>query len=128
MGIERLLLLVKESISLPSQYLDFYIVSENKSTKLKALQLLQIFRNHNCKVEIDWSYSKFSKQFKRASQNNAIGCIIIGERELQSNSFSVKWLSSKEQNSFQMSEIENLIQKLDHYKSSYLEIINNINS
>lgn len=43
-----ILLLVKDSISLPSQYLDFYIVSENKSTKLKALQLLQIFRNHNC--------------------------------------------------------------------------------
>ena len=89
MGIERLLLLLKESNTAPLNVPDFYIVSRGQKPESEALKIAQQLRSQSLKVELDLTASAFGKQLKRADRSGANVALIIGDTEVQTN--TVKW-------------------------------------
>ncbi len=91
MGVERLYALVQKKAT---KKLDFFVVSDNSK---EALKLTQKLRLKEKSAEFDFQKRKFSKQLEKASKT-AKYAIILGEDELSNNFFSVKNLSTGEQN------------------------------
>nr|ARO90869.1 histidine tRNA synthetase [Corynoplastis japonica] len=115
-GIERLLIILKNQINLEINQVDFYIISDSKKTQLESIKLAELLREKGYSVEVDLSNKNFSKQIKRANQYNSIACIIFGETEFINNNFQVKWLKDYLQESFSISEINILVSQLNKRK------------
>ena len=94
MGIERLVLLLKELRPLPRIEPDFYIVSKGEKAEGQALRLAQLLRSENFKVELDLSASAFGKQIKRADRSGASIALILGDTESENQTVKLKWLKS----------------------------------
>jgi histidyl-tRNA synthetase len=101
-GIERLLLLVKDTINLQPRTLTYYIATQGYESKKYALQILPILHRYNIKFEIDLSDSSFQKQLKRAKKKEAIICLLIGLNEVMSNTITLKWLKNYEQKKYDL--------------------------
>ncbi|MEO0949496.1 MAG: histidine--tRNA ligase, partial [Cyanobacteria bacterium J06641_5] len=74
-GMERLILLLKQLREAPTNPVDFYIVSRGELAEAQALQLAQRLRQKQFAVELDLSGSGFGKQFKRADRSGAAACL-----------------------------------------------------
>lgn len=97
LGLERLLIIAKDTIDLPSQSIDFYIATQGSAANKAGMVIMKFLNQSLCTVELDVSSSTFSKQIKQANKKRAIACIIIGEQEVQQDSLSIKWMLNKEQ-------------------------------
>nr|YP_010338792.1 histidine-tRNA synthetase [Glaucosphaera vacuolata]UNJ18742.1 histidine-tRNA synthetase [Glaucosphaera vacuolata] len=117
MGVERLLMLVKSQHTFSFQEVDFYIVTSNNLARMKAVRLVQTLRKDGYRVEFDLSGSSFSKQIKKASQLNAVACLIIGDTELAEDTLSIKWLKIHQQEIIPFQEINLLKEKYYQYKN-----------
>jgi histidyl-tRNA synthetase len=96
-GVERLVLLLKELRPLPGLEPDFYIVSKGEKAEAQALKIAQILRSNNLKVELDLSSSAFGKQLKRADRSGAPIALILGDEEAQNQTVKLKWLKSAQE-------------------------------
>ncbi|YAI82456.1 MAG: histidine--tRNA ligase [cyanobacterium endosymbiont of Rhopalodia sterrenbergii] len=96
-GIERLIILLKQIQYTPNAFPDFYIVSKGEKAESKALIIAQKLRHEGLTVELDLSGSTFGKQFKRADRSGAIACLVLGDTEAETQTVQLKWLASKEQ-------------------------------
>lgn len=97
MGMERLILLLKELQSAPVRPVDFYVVSRGSLAEAQALRLSRDLRQQQFTVELDLSGSAFGKQFKRADRSGAVACLIIGDTEAENGTVNLKWLATQEQ-------------------------------
>ena len=97
MGMERLMILLKELRDAPCAEMDFYVVSRGDAAQAQALNIAQSLRRQGFGAELDLSGSAFGKQFKRADRSGAIACIILGDSEAENKSLQLKWLQSGEQ-------------------------------
>lgn len=108
-GVDRIydvmeeLKLFPEEVHTGTQVL-FFNLGEAESKK--AFGLMQQLRNNNIRCELYHETSKFDKQFKYAEKKNIPYILIIGSRELQEKSCTIKNLRSSEQ---QTVTIDNLI-------------------
>ena len=93
MGMERLMILLDE-LTMPSSNPDVYVISRGDQAKRQALIVARLIRLENLSVDIDYSQSAFSKQFKKASKMSAKWAIIIGEDEVENNHYRLKKLQS----------------------------------
>ena len=89
-GMERLYALTEKD---EPQKVDYFVISDNIS---QALKLANEIRKTGKSAELDYSKRKFAKQIEKAGKI-ANYAIIIGENELQSNTITVKNLSTFEQ-------------------------------
>jgi len=112
MGMERLILLLKELQPVPSLQPDFYIVSKGKKAEGKALNVAQKLRSSNLKVELDLSASAFSKQLKRADRSGSIIALILGETEAENQTVKLKGLKSGQEETI---SIEDLLSNPEKY-------------
>ena len=97
MGMERLMILLKELQEAPVAEMDFYVVSRGETAQSQALKIAQTLRRQGFGAELDLSGSAFGKQFKRADRSGAVACIILGDSEAENNSLQLKWLKSGQQ-------------------------------
>lgn len=111
-GMERLILLLKQLQNTPKTQLDFYIVSKGEQAEAKALIIAQKMRHLGFTVELDLSSSNFGKQFQRADRNGAIACLILGDSEVENATVQLKWLASREQETLAQTELLNQGDKL----------------
>ena len=102
MGVERLYSLIEKP---EIEKIDFYIVSTE--TK-EALKLAQKLRRLEKTVDFDMQGRKFAKQLEKASKI-AKYAIILGEDEIKNNYYSVKNLTTGEQE--KISNIDELLNK-----------------
>nr|QUE28664.1 syh [Porphyrostromium japonicum] len=95
-GMERLLMLVKDKLIVPENRLDFYIVSDNiLRCKIEATLLFNsLISVDQIRVEIDETASTIRKKIKRAYKSGSKYCVIIGERETKIASVTVKDLAT----------------------------------
>lgn len=112
MGIERLILLLREKQSSPSLSPDFYFVSRGNQAEAKALLLAQKLRHQGFKVELDLSGSAFAKQFKRADRSGAIACIVLGDAEVTADLVQIKWMTTQNQETWSVSDLLTQTEKL----------------
>nr|QUE29612.1 syh [Erythrotrichia foliiformis] len=105
-GIERLLILIKQNHKISDNILDFYIISENiLRCKIEATVLFnKLIRIPNIKVEIDESKSTIRKKFKRAYKTKAQYSIVIGEREVTEGNIKIKNLRDNQQMSISLQQ------------------------
>ncbi len=97
MGMERLVLLLKELQTPPVTSPDFYLISRGTAAEAQGLVLAQKLRSSGFVVELDLSGSAFGKQFKRADKSGAVACIVLGDAEAENKTVNLKWLASGEQ-------------------------------
>ena len=94
MGIERLLILLRQKDLLPALNVpDIYIVSETETAKTQALLFADVLRTQlNLNVQCDCTLASFKSQFKRADKSGAKWAIIFGVEELKTATMSIKAL------------------------------------
>ena len=96
-GLERLMMLISDDKDY-SKKLDIYIVNKGQKSTLQSLVIARELRSQNFSVEIDYSGSSFSKQFKRANKSKANWVITLGDDELREKCFLLKKLRDKGKN------------------------------
>ena len=121
-GVERLIMLLKQIKCSPQHNPDVYIVSKGKKAEASGLYLAQKLRSEELIVELDMSGSNFGKQFKRADRSKASVCIVLGEEEAENNTLQVKWLHTKEQNSMTQVDLLNHITEFKKQINKYREV------
>ncbi|QMT30855.1 histidine--tRNA ligase [Alysiella filiformis] len=91
MGIERLLLLVREHGSLNvADAPDVFIMQQGDGSTLQAMKYAQILRENGFDVAQFSGSTKLKNQFKRADQSGAQFALIIAESELANQEVTLK--------------------------------------
>jgi histidyl-tRNA synthetase len=91
MGIERLVLLIKETNIICSRYrIDIYIAYMNIFHLEFAFKITDLLRKNGLRVEIDYNNKSLKSKLKRANKINAAYTIIIGEEEYKRNNIMIK--------------------------------------
>ena len=116
-GMERLIILAGEKI-LESKSPDIYVIHRGEKAEQLALEITCQLRSFDLKIELDYSGSSFSKQFKRADKSGAKWALTIGEDEASKGQLLMKKLRDKskdvENNEyiFLKEDLDQLIKKL----------------
>nr|YP_009314620.1 Histidine-tRNA ligase [Liagoropsis maxima]SCW22874.1 Histidine-tRNA ligase [Liagoropsis maxima] len=108
-GIERLLLLIKDKIELKNNKLCIYIATQNSCYLQYSLQIIPIIQQYGLKYELDLSGSVLKKQLQKALKKQAMLCLIIGEEEVKNSSITLKWLTKYDQYTYTISDFINLV-------------------
>lgn len=109
-GVDRIydvmeeLKLFPEEIYVGTQVL-FFNMGENESRK--AFSLMQQLRQSGTRCELYHEPVKFDKQFKYAEKKNIPYVVIMGEKELASNTCNIKKLATGEQFTLSVSDLLN---------------------
>ena len=104
-GLERLIILLKQLQAVTPPHLDFYLISKGDLAEAQALLLAQQLRHAEFAVELDLSGSAFGKQLKRADRSGALACLILGDTEAENQMVQLKWLISGEQQAISQAEL-----------------------
>lgn len=107
LGFDRaIIVLEKEEFVFPLKQIDIFIIPVNNDMIESSLKILKLLRDNDMNADIDLLRRGVSKSFKYASSINANKVIIIGPKDLENNSLTVRDMVSGNQNSI---KIENLI-------------------
>nr|YP_009402706.1 histidine--tRNA ligase [Compsopogon caeruleus]ARX96060.1 histidine--tRNA ligase [Compsopogon caeruleus] len=97
-GMERILNIIKNNITLQENYIDFYIISDNFAQSQKeSIKLFSQLIKNNYKIEIDLTNDQLQKKLKKANKKNAQFCIIINSSDLDNNQIIKKNMITGEQ-------------------------------
>ena len=116
-GMERLIILAGDKI-LESKSPDAYVIHKGEKAEQFSLDITRQLRSSNFSVEMDYTGSSFSKQFKRADKSKAKWAIIIGEDEVSKGQVLIKKLRDNDKKErieeciFLEGGLEKLIEKL----------------
>tara|TARA_B100000700_G_scaffold282803_1_gene334625 strand:- start:325 stop:1569 length:1245 start_codon:yes stop_codon:yes gene_type:complete len=116
-GVERLIILAADKV-LESEFPDVYVVHRGQKAEQLALDITRQLRSVNARIELDYSGSSFSKQFKRADKSRAKWALIIGEDEAKSGKLLMKKLRNNENEDspkeyiFSKDDLDQLISKV----------------
>ena len=94
-GMERLVILAGDKI-LNSKSPDVYVIHRGEKAEQFALIIAYQLRSAHLNIELDYSGSSFSKQFKRADKSRAKWAIVIGENEVSKDQVLMKKLRDNE--------------------------------
>lgn len=96
MGVERLILLLKELDKIPTtlNQLDCYFVAVGEGTDVEALKLSEQIRDQfpQLKLQVNTGGGNFKNQLKKADNSGARYALILGENELQEKKLVCKSL------------------------------------
>ena len=91
MGIERLLLLVRDYGSLKADFApDVFVMQQGEGATLAAMKHAQTLRGAGLNVAQFSGSTKLKNQFKRADQSGATFAVIIAENEVAQNTVTIK--------------------------------------
>ena len=109
-GFDRILLAAeKEGQTYEKEGIDAYVVPVSDDVRLESAKIVTMLRDEGLRSDIDIMGRKMAKAMKYASITGAKNVIIIGAKELESCSVSVRDMVSGEQ---KVIKIENLIEEL----------------
>ena len=112
MGMERLLLALEgEGVGLEEEdALDVYILCLSEKASLKALEIATVLRASGYMCERDYLNRSFKAQFKSVDKKNAKVAIILGEKDLENNSVTIKRIHDQKQF---VADFNNVVQVMD---------------
>ncbi len=113
MSIERLLLaLDAKNIELELEnHLDIYVVTMGESAKLKAVELVNQFRQNGISADMDYLERKMKAQMKTADRQEAKFVIVLGDAELEEQAVNVKEMATGNQQKVAFSELVTYLKK-----------------
>jgi len=111
-GVDRIYDVLEELKLFPpdvhvSTQLLFFNLGENES--LKAFELMQQLRSKSVRCEMYYEQTKFDKQFKYAEKKNIPYILIIGSKEMEEKTCTIKNLLSGVQQTITQQELLNYI-------------------
>lgn len=103
-----------------SKQTDFCVIRFSEQDRFSALKLSLQLRENGFNVESPVTLAKFGKQIQNAEKVGAKAVIFQGEDEIKNSTFAVKWLTTGEQQVFQLNSlgIQQLKSKLEEIKQS----------
>lgn len=104
-GLDRIYLVLEELNLFPKtleQSIQVLCLNFGEKEALVSLKLISMLRNSGIKADLYPTGAKIQKQFKYANNRNVPYVILLGEKELNENTFVVKNMSSGEQETFSM--------------------------
>lgn len=103
-GIERLVALVelKSQIEYPHRPIAVLPIGENMN--LPSIRLANQLREAGVRTEVIFE-KNLGKQMKRANKLNALAGVFVGEDELASDSYKLRWLDSGEESNLPLSDL-----------------------
>lgn len=111
-GIERMFLLLEKDNQFRSA-IDAYIIHGDGESLNASIQLIADLRKAGLSAEMDPSAVSFKNQFKKADREGARFTVIVGEDEVASGKFTLKNLSTGEQQLLTKNEIISRISEAD---------------
>ncbi|MDO6819287.1 histidine--tRNA ligase [Zobellia sp. 1_MG-2023] len=114
-GLDRIYLVLEELGLFPEridQSLQVLCLNFGDKEGLAALKLVSALRKNGVKADVYPSNAKIQKQFKYANNRNVPYVVLIGEKELEENSFVVKHMESGEQKTYALNAISDFIATL----------------
>lgn len=99
MGIERLLIAAEaEGIDLKEESeLDAYVLCLSEKTAIQALKITTILRSNGYSCETDYLKRSFKAQFKSVERMKAKCAIILGEKDLENGTVTIKRIEDQKQ-------------------------------
>ncbi|NCC55253.1 MAG: histidine--tRNA ligase [Erysipelotrichia bacterium] len=122
MGIERLIIALEgEGVQLSEETsLDAYVLCLSEKASLKALQLVSELRAAGYTSERDYLNRSFKAQFKSVDKKKAKVAIILGEKDLENGSVSIKRIADQKQIVCKFDEMIDVMDELlgeeDHHE------------
>jgi histidyl-tRNA synthetase len=105
-GFDRTIIALEmEKYNYPEKKLDFYIIPVNDNMIEKSLEIIELIRNKNVNVDIDLLRRGVSKSLKYASSINVLNSIIIGPKELNSNSVTIRNMETGHQKIIKLDQL-----------------------
>ncbi len=104
-GLDRIYLVLEELGLFPEaldRTLDVLCINFGEKESMTALKLADQFRKQGFKADVYPSNAKMQKQMKYANNRNVPYVILIGEKEMTTNSFVVKNMASGQQNTYSL--------------------------
>lgn len=115
LGIERILL-ARQNTDEEKPRPDFFIVALDaegkKDAYLRAFQMLEEIRSEGISAEMNFVTASMKSQMRLADKLNARNVIILGEDELNSNTMTIKDMTSGEQKKIPQTELARLLNNL----------------
>jgi histidyl-tRNA synthetase len=105
-GLERMMLLIDESLYMKEKKVKLYIASMGDAAKEKAFSLVNNLRKSGIISETDFLNRSLKSQLKDANRMDVEYVIIIGDEELNSGTVKLKKMSSGEEKEIAMTEIK----------------------
>ena len=104
MGLERLLIVLKNNQNIIKDRLDIFVIAF-KETEKEILKVMQELRASNISCDCDFSVKSIKNQFKSANKRNSKFALILGEDELKRNSCKLKNMDTSEEKEIPLNEI-----------------------
>lgn len=114
-GLDRIYLVLEELNLFPhsvDKSLDVLCLNFGQKEALASLKLITVLRKKGVYADLYPSDAKIQKQFKYANNRKVPHVILLGEEELNSNSFVVKHMESGQQTTYSFSEVDTFISEL----------------
>lgn len=114
-GLDRIYLVLEDLNLFPEaidQSLQVLCVNFGEKEAMAALKLISQLRKAGVKADIYPSSAKMQKQMKYANNRNVPYVILIGEQELDKNSFVVKNMKEGSQKEYSLSKVSDFIEHL----------------
>lgn len=102
MGLERLVMLLKEKGGVVEPGPDYYLAVLHESAVQAAFSLAENLRSQGLRVAADWQPGSLKSRMKRADKSRADKVVIIGEDEMAKKEATVRDLNTKIQTSFDL--------------------------
>ena len=117
-GIERILLACENenSLTLPEESIDIYVVRLDKELTQKANEVAVTFRNANLSTELDYTQRSVKAQMREANRLNAKYTLILGGEEYERGEVVLKDMKFGEQKIFKLEEINGIISTIINSK------------
>lgn len=109
MGLERLVMLLKEKGGVEEPGPDYYLAVLHESAVQTAFDLSESLRSQGLRVAADWQPGSLKSRMKRADKSRADKVIMIGEDEMARKEATVRDMNTKVQTSF---DLTSFIKKL----------------
>jgi len=105
-GFDRsIIALETEGFEFPEQTIDFYVIPVNKDMIAKSIEISKILRENGQKTEIDLLRRGIGKSLKHADSLNAKKAVILGPKELEEESITVRDLKSGNQEKIKINDL-----------------------
>ena len=115
-GIERLLLVVSQLVSISKNQPIIYLAPQGFAAHKKIWEIIAILENKEIKFELDLNSKSLKKQLKKASKSGAKLCIILGDNEINNEKVTIKWLNNSLQETIQTSYLPNILEQIKSEK------------
>ncbi|NIO44268.1 MAG: histidine--tRNA ligase [Candidatus Aenigmarchaeota archaeon] len=106
-GIERIIEVMKERkmIEVKKSNVKVFVVAVNDKVRDKVLEIVQILRNNSIPADFDLRSRSLSKQLDYANSLGIPNVIIVGEKELESNSVKLKKMDTGKEISLKIDDM-----------------------